>query len=115
MTENGLASAGYILLHCIWVKTVQMFRNSQFFSNLNFYIYLIPMCRKKCFSWVEITNPCISCFHVSNCCIRLIVTIKKVTAESTEYKVRTQKAQFPTDLLMADSSRLYNMCSHNPM
>ena len=30
---------------------------------------------------------------------------KKVTAESTEYSVRTQKAQYQIDLLMADSSR----------
>ena len=29
---------------------------------------------------------------------------KRVTTESTEYNVRTQKAQFKIDLLMADSS-----------
>jgi len=65
---------------------------------------------QKGLSWGESTNP----MHIMlgfQCCIRLIVTMKKLMAESTEYEARSQKAEFPSDLLMADSSRLYNMCS----
>ena len=73
------------------------------FSNLNFYSPRPNNVLQKGSSWGEVQTDAyharfpmlysFNCYH------------KRVTAESTEYNVRTQKAQFKIDLLMADSSR----------
>ena len=70
------------------------------FSNLK--LLFVPMCCKKVRVGGKVQAHAyharfpmlysFNCYH------------KRVTAESTEYNVRTQKAQFKIDLLMADSS-----------
>ena len=62
MAENGVACAGYIFC-IVFGLTVQMFWNSQFFSNLNFYSPH-PNVLQKGSIWGGSKNPCIG-YHAA--------------------------------------------------
>jgi len=83
---------------CIWVPLRRCFE-----IIFQFKTFIRPNVLQKGSSWGKVQTHAyharfpmlysFNCYH------------KRVTTESTEYNVRTQKAQFKIDLLMADSSR----------